>query len=270
MKKQKTGIFYFSGTGNNLYVAKRLGELLNTRDVYPFRVLEEKLISLQEYQKIIFSVPVYYSHIPSYVQEVLKKVTLKPEQMVYDIVVCGGNRGCSVEDLRECVRKAGGSVDGEYMIMLPGNYILAYGALPRGLIAIENSAAKRKIKKIAKNIIQESGNKIKKDGIFYKKSQEGQSKAAIVDFKKIGAMYTVSDSCVGCGNCEKVCPVLNITMVNGKPEFAENCEQCMACVQWCPKRAIDYKKEAAERKRYHHPEITLEEMKKANYCLKEK
>ena len=270
MTEQKTGIFYFSGTGNNLYVAKKLGELLNTNDIYPFRLLEEGQICLEEYQKIIFCVPAYYSHIPSYVREVLKKVHLKPEQKIYDIVVCGGNRGRSVEDLRECVSVAGGSVTGEYMLMLPGNYILAYGALPGWVIAVENSVATQKIKRIARAITQGSGERIKKEGIFYKKSQEEQNQKVIADFQKIGAAYTVADSCIGCGNCAKVCSVLNITMVNGKPEFGKNCEQCMACIQWCPKRAIDYEMKASKRKRYHHPEITLTEMKQSNNGLKDK
>jgi Pyruvate/2-oxoacid:ferredoxin oxidoreductase delta subunit len=30
----------------------------------------------------------------------------------------------------------------------------------------------------------------------------------------------------------------NIKIADGKPLFLHKCEQCMACIQWCPKSAI--------------------------------
>jgi MinD superfamily P-loop ATPase len=49
-------------------------------------------------------------------------------------------------------------------------------------------------------------------------------------------------------------------MRDGKPVFGAQCEWCMACIQWCPKAAINYKKKTRGRKRYHHPDITPDEM----------
>lgn len=66
--------------------------------------------------------------------------------------------------------------------------------------------------------------------------------------------------CTSCGICEKICPAQNIKLVSGKPVWQHRCEQCFACIQWCPDEAIQYGKGTAKKKRYHHPEITLKEM----------
>jgi NAD-dependent dihydropyrimidine dehydrogenase PreA subunit len=54
----------------------------------------------------------------------------------------------------------------------------------------------------------------------------------------------ISNECVGCGKCEKVCPVLAISMENnedGKRAHVDNevCLGCGVCVRNCPKKAIE-------------------------------
>lgn len=34
----------------------------------------------------------------------------------------------------------------------------------------------------------------------------------------------------------------------------------MACIQYCPKQAIEYSKKTVGRKRYRNPNVTLQEM----------
>lgn len=169
--------------------------------------------------------------------------------------------------MRECIHNAGGKVRGEYSLMLPGSYILSYGAFPRWMISFENFLAKRKVEKIADDIRNGRGKLFKKTGIFYKESSEPRLQEAILNFKTVGVSYEVSDSCIGCGCCQKVCPVSNITIKEGKPVFGKECQQCMACIQWCPKRAIDYKQIASKRKNYHNPEILVTDMITGNTII---
>jgi ferredoxin len=55
----------------------------------------------------------------------------------------------------------------------------------------------------------------------------------------------ISNECIGCGKCEKVCPVLAISMQNNKEGKAvagvdnEICLGCGVCVRSCPKNAIE-------------------------------
>ena len=53
----------------------------------------------------------------------------------------------------------------------------------------------------------------------------------------------------------KVCPVENILLSDEKPSCLKHCQHCMACLQWCPQEAIQYKKMTLDKKRYHHPDI---------------
>lgn len=52
-----------------------------------------------------------------------------------------------------------------------------------------------------------------------------------------------------------------IEINNGKPKWIlSNCQFCFACVQWCPKEAIEYKKTSQGVKRYRNPYIKVNEL----------
>lgn len=72
--------------------------------------------------------------------------------------------------------------------------------------------------------------------------------------------FRVSEACIKCGICQDVCPVANITMESGQPVFHHQCEQCMACIQWCPKEAINYKNKTQDRGRYTNPDMKVQEL----------
>ena len=73
------------------------------------------------------------------------------------------------------------------------------------------------------------------------------------------SFYT-DEKCNSCGVCEKICPALNIRMKEGRPCWLHHCEQCLACIQWCPRESIQYGKKTPRYSRYHHPEVTLKDM----------
>lgn len=72
--------------------------------------------------------------------------------------------------------------------------------------------------------------------------------------------FWCNKQCNGCGICSKVCPIKNIMMVEGRPMWQHHCEQCFACLQWCPKEAVQFRKGTAYGKRYHHPKVKLSDM----------
>ena len=75
--------------------------------------------------------------------------------------------------------------------------------------------------------------------------------------------FTVTDGCIGCYRCIKICPVNNIGWVNGRPVFGNDCMSCFACLQWCPESAIrigKYSFDAIGMKHYHHPGVKPEDL----------
>ena len=70
-----------------------------------------------------------------------------------------------------------------------------------------------------------------------------------------GRAFKVSDACIGCGKCEKLCPVNCIRLESGHPVWGGGCTHCMACICYCPKEAIEYEKISVGKPRYHFEAI---------------
>ncbi|MFA7034063.1 MAG: EFR1 family ferrodoxin, partial [Bacteroidales bacterium] len=52
--------------------------------------------------------------------------------------------------------------------------------------------------------------------------------------------FYATEACNHCGLCAKLCPMNNITIKDGVPAWSEKCVQCLACINRCPQRAIEY------------------------------
>ena len=127
-----------------------------------------------------------------------------------------------------------------------------------GSIILEtNKGEKIKVEEIAK-IINGNESKVEKEilapvgKIFSKKFR----KSVHENDRK----FNVDENCNSCGVCEKVCPVNNIIMVEDKPQWQHNCQRCLACIQLCSQKAIQWKEKTAHKDRYRHPEITVKDI----------
>ncbi|MBE5705995.1 4Fe-4S dicluster domain-containing protein [Coprobacillus sp. AM29-13] len=81
-----------------------------------------------------------------------------------------------------------------------------------------------------------------------------------------GEQITVTDKCVGCGICTKVCPRGLLYVENNRAKRKQNtCEFCLACAQNCPSKAIITKiKDANPKARYRHEKVSLKDIIEAN------
>ena len=76
--------------------------------------------------------------------------------------------------------------------------------------------------------------------------------------------FFADDNCNTCGVCESICPVNNIQLVEGKPQWQHKCQQCLACINLCPENSIQYGKQTIGIERYCHPEISLKDLMSQN------
>jgi len=143
---------------------------------------------------------------------------------------------------------------------MPGNYIVMYGAKSTKSQIKAFDKEKVKVEQIARII------KGKKNQGYEKSKIVLDRIFAPIMYKKIDKLHTedkyflAKDNCTSCGICEKICGVNNIEIKNGKPSWKNKCEQCMACIQYCPNEAIEYGKKTIGRKRYKNPNVSLKEM----------
>ena len=82
--------------------------------------------------------------------------------------------------------------------------------------------------------------------------------------KKLIKKLHVDDTCTGCGLCEKICPVDNITLVEDLPIFADRCFFCMRCISQCPQKSIQIGKMTQDKFRWKGPKGKYNS-KKYNY-----
>jgi ferredoxin len=256
-------IFYFTGTGNSLKIAKMVSDKIGNCAILSTGSNQGISIN-KEYDSIGFIYPVYFWGVPKSVKDFISSMTITNNEhaYIYAVASCGGFPGDGLKLLNKFLLEKNIKLNYGKIIKIFSNYIINFDA-PKD---IKGKLAKcdKKLSQIIESIRHKATNSIGKTngivGKFYYKFVE-----TVPEQDK---NYNVSDDCIGCGICKEVCPVGNINIVNNRPDFKHHCEQCMACIQFCPKAAINYGDKTQSKKRYANPDIShteLSEMNKIKY-----
>ncbi len=118
-------IYYFTGTGNSLQIAEDLAE--NIGDCIIKKVTEYNGEMIKG-ETLCIVYPVYNWGMPLIISDFLNKLNLSDETMVYAVVNCGGLPGKALDMADEVLKKKGKKLSGGFIIRMPGNYIISYGA----------------------------------------------------------------------------------------------------------------------------------------------
>ncbi len=256
----KTTIFYFTGTGNSLKIAKDIASHLGDTALVPVRKAIKETVDLSA-DRIGLVFPVYMWGMPSIITEFSGKMKTGKEKYVFAVVTYGGMPGATLLYLSRALKKQGARLSAGFGIKMPGNYIPMYGAKSEEKQKKEFEKAEEKVQRIVDIIQKGDSRKPETSGFLVNTLSSVMYKFSMPHIHKMDKSFTVLEKCTSCGICYNICPVENITIENGKPVWQGKCEQCMSCIQFCPVEAIQYGKKTEGRKRYHHPEITLSEMK---------
>ena len=255
-------IYYFSGTGNSLAVAKDIvdkvdGKLIAIKDV----IDKEEINPNADGIGIIF--PAYYMLIPRIVERFINKLKNLDNKYIFAIITVGGIAGDIISKLEKTLKCKNGKLSASFIVRMPANYIDGSDALP---VFLQKRMFKKWNKKIKKVVGCITKNKYEIHKRFnpimtflFSKYIEKECNSGL--FKPdIDKHFWVDDKCNLCGTCRDICPVNNIIIKNKSVKWNNNCEKCLACIQWCPKQAIQFDNDTLKRTRYHHPNVKLSEM----------
>ena len=258
----KTTLYYFSGTGNSLNIAMDLADRLQDTELIPMASVWQQDRIAVDTERVGFVFPIYYFGLPDIVLEFVKKVELEKASYVFAVITRGGSvRGSAVYRLQTLLKKQARTLNAALYINMPSNYIPMNASCSEEKQKEIFERAKKKTDEIAE-IVKENRNKVEKDIFLLKQIFLFVSKWCLKRVHGWDKKFYADDKCNFCGICGKICPVDNIILVEGKPQWQHRCQQCMACIQFCPEKAIQYGSKTTKRKRYHHPDIKVKDMTK--------
>lgn len=257
-------VFYFTATGNSLYVAKQL---------------DDKYISIPQAMngdlnftddKIGIVCPIYGHEMPMMVKEFVKKATFNTNYL-YLVETYGHRHGGAIELAEKVFEEGKKHTAYSTTVSLADNFLPGFDMNEEREFDkqrdIENNIKEIKqdieVKKKWHQTVTDADRAIHQEYLQRIKNNPNNYGENL---------YFITNDCIGCGICTRVCPVGCIELknqhavyhlTNKNSEFV--CNTCMACIHHCPKKAIKLNiPEKNPNARYRNEHIRLTEIVKAN------
>lgn len=250
-------VFYFTATGNSLYVAKQL----DTHLVSIPQVINGNNLSFRD-DSIGVVCPVFGHEAPPMVKEFQHKAAFETDYF-YMILTYGNRHGGAAELAQQLLESCGIQPAYINVVLMTDNFLPAF----------DMNEQKRLDKHIDEQI-----SVIRTDieaRRYFISPVTDTDHAAHQDFLVRSStppadrwknIYQITDACIGCGICSKVCPAACWSLKNIRPVYdGTSCQGCMACIHACPQKAIQLNiPEKNPGARYRNEHIPLAEIIQAN------
>ena len=232
---------YFSGTGNSKYAAEVFcKEYDKESGVYSIEDTEA-LTVVTESDLIVFAYPVQFSTVPKILRDyITDNSELWMNKRVFIIATMGLFSGDGAGMLGRLLQSCGAKVIGGLHLKMPDS-IADEKALKRPIEKNKElvKQAKQKIKESVKRL--KAGDPTQEGiGVFYRLAGFFGQRAYFGHKTKwySSKLKVDTDKCIGCGLCEKLCPMKNINIKDQKAVSSDRCTMCYRCINKCPGQAI--------------------------------
>lgn len=251
-------VFYFTATGNSLYIAKQLTET-------PISIPQELKRDTLRYEDESIGIvcPVYTGELPQIVRRFLEKASFQTEYF-YLILTYGHDYTVSAQWAADFCAQHGIRVAYAQPVLMVDNFLPGF----------DMEAEQKLDKQIPQQVEQIRADLAARATGVKAPTPEGKALYDMVAGRRAemppsspAMMLDIhSKLCNGCGVCTKVCPLGSLKVVQGKATRASDaCEGCLACAHNCPQKAVGMRfPERNPDARYRYPEITLPEIVRAN------
>ena len=268
-----TQIYYFSGTGNSLFVARELQKRLEDTEIEPIvRFIDQPKVQVSgSVIGIVF--PVHALTIPVVVKRFIMKTDFGSANYIFAVATRYGSVFRGFEKISKLLRKKRKSLDSRLVLNMGHNEgrHKGYIAPSKEDIEIMEKDALQKLDAFAK-IVRENKTSLPADTGVTLPTGKNRLTSFLIEKTVLwgmdlsahigGVQYFYADeNCNGCGTCAKVCLSGKIAMQNNRPVWQKNvlCTMCFACLNYCPKRAVQIsdipgvRSYTKENGRYSHP-----------------
>jgi ferredoxin len=263
LKKEKEAgmnkIFYFTSTGNSLYVAKEIQKRIGGEIISIPKALKEGRLEFSG-DNIGIIYPCYELYAPSIVREFIEKSNIKGKY-IFSIMSYGNMPLGGVEIFRRFCKQNGLNINYGNELSMVNNYLPMFD-IDQQLDELDEKKIPENLNKIIDEVYREV-EFIKESGLVAKFASSHAYKFFEGSRGKTPNKFKIEESCTKCEVCVKVCPVSNIKMVEGKLEFSDRCIACFACTHNCPTNSIRFSSEKSKT-RFRNENIDLKEIIDSN------
>jgi ferredoxin len=286
-------IYYFTGTGNSLAIAMELAAGLKA-DLKAMKSAvgnDGRAIPNGACLGLVF--PVYNHRIPYIVKRFVDGLCGSDTGYIFAVCTYGDSPCIALEFLSKLLEMKGMRLSSGFGVKLPYNYVNPSNGIaglfkPFVLREVPDAAQQRDFSEATKKVsaifeavrsraigpIETEHQWLEHMVDFFNLRDTLQKKVWLgiggykgkTDLKCLESIqlmdhgFYCDDRCIRCGTCAKICPVNNIILTSDGPMWQHHCEQCFACLHWCPRSALQFGKGTVGIRRYHHPSISLSDM----------
>ncbi|MBQ0149717.1 MAG: EFR1 family ferrodoxin [Bacteroidales bacterium] len=244
-------IFWYSGCGNSRFVAEAIAKGISDEMTF-IPECDADNYEIGEGESIGFVFPVYAWGAPKLVEDFVKRVKWQGKAAyVWFACTCGDEMGHTHRDFKAVLAQKGLELEGTFCFQMPETYLAMPGFhldTPEGA-ECKIFAAKAKLPQVTEQILAHAKVVDEIVGPFagLKSGLIRKGFNANMSDRK----YRAGEGCIGCGTCENVCPLGNVRLVDGRPQWQGHCTQCMACYHHCPTNAIQIGSYTAGKGQYY-------------------
>lgn len=255
-KRKKRLVFYFTATGNSLYVARHFSDSPLS---IPQVMKKDNLVFEADEIGLIF--PDYQAKAPEMVRRFLEKATLKAPYL-FTIITYGAWACNVVEYWNQFALQNNVRFNYITTILMVDNWLPSFDMNEQMKMDKQED---EQLKQLTKDISEEKNYIPVLSEEERKRCEEVLRHIPSIFPVKSENLFKVNDNCVDCGFCTRVCPKSCIKFTSRGITFEGNCEYCLACIQNCPQKAIKLKNgERNPEARYRNPNVSINDIVRAN------